>query len=211
MSAVAQYLQHLAAERRLSLHTVEAYQRDLANLIRLVDDRPLAELTVTDIRGAIVRLRGKSLSAMVPQVGSPPPKPSSSFFSGFASQLTVASLTKPGLYAPASVRSDMSPTAAYSAIALAVKRCWLAYAKPRLPNHNFDGEASLNDGGQAKIAIYERVEGQKLGRFAFRVEINASGSGSTVESVNVRLSEDDSERLRADIARWADGGEGCSA
>lgn len=155
--------------------------------------------------------RGKSLSAMVAQTGAPPPKSSFSFFSGFASQLTVASLTKPGLYAPASVRSDMSPTAAYSAIALAVKRCWLAYAKPRLPNHNFDGEASLNDGGQAKIAIYERVEGQKLGRFAFRVEINASGSGSTIESVNVRLSEEDSERLRADIARWADGGEGCSA
>jgi integrase/recombinase XerC len=63
VSAVAQYLQHLAAERRLSLHTVEAYQRDLANLIRLVDDRPLAELTVTDIRGAIVKLRSQSLSA----------------------------------------------------------------------------------------------------------------------------------------------------
>ncbi|MDP3585713.1 MAG: tyrosine recombinase XerC [Thiobacillus sp.] len=63
MSAVAQYLQHLAAERRLSPHTVTAYQRDLANLTRLAAKKPLAELTVTDIRGAIVKLRSQSLSA----------------------------------------------------------------------------------------------------------------------------------------------------
>ncbi len=63
MSAVAQYLQHLAAERRLSPHTVAAYQRDLANLTRLAAGKPLAELTVADIRGAIVRLRSQSLAA----------------------------------------------------------------------------------------------------------------------------------------------------
>lgn len=63
MSAVAQYLQHLATERRLSPHTVAAYQRDLANLTRLAAKKPLAELTVTDIRGAIVKLRSQSLSA----------------------------------------------------------------------------------------------------------------------------------------------------
>ena len=61
VSAVAQYLQHLAAERRLSPHTVTAYQRDLANLARLAGDKPLAELGVTDIRGAIVKLRSKRL------------------------------------------------------------------------------------------------------------------------------------------------------
>ena len=63
MDAVAQYLQHLAAERRLSPHTVAAYQRDLANLSELTAGKPLAELTVTDIRGAIVKLRGQSLAA----------------------------------------------------------------------------------------------------------------------------------------------------
>ena len=63
MDAVAQYLQHLAAERRLSPHTVAAYQRDLANLSRLTAGKPLAELGVTDIRGAIVKLRGQSLAA----------------------------------------------------------------------------------------------------------------------------------------------------
>jgi len=63
VSAVAQYLQHLAAERRLSPHTVAAYQRDLANLTRLTAGKPLAELDVTDIRGAIVKLRSQSLAA----------------------------------------------------------------------------------------------------------------------------------------------------
>jgi len=63
VSAVAQYLQHLAAERRLSPHTVAAYQRDLANLTRLTAGKPLDELGVTDIRGAIVKLRSQNLAA----------------------------------------------------------------------------------------------------------------------------------------------------
>ena len=63
MNPVNSYLQHLAAERRLSQHTVAAYQRDLNNLTRLTAGMPLAELGVTDIRGAIVKLRGQNLSA----------------------------------------------------------------------------------------------------------------------------------------------------
>ena len=63
MNPIAHYLQHLAAERRLSPHTVAAYQRDLTNLTQLVADKPLAELGVTDIRGAIVKLRSHGLSA----------------------------------------------------------------------------------------------------------------------------------------------------
>jgi integrase/recombinase XerC len=63
LNPVDSYLQHLAAERRLSPHTVAAYQRDLAKLTELVADRPLAELGMTDIRGAIVKLRSQSLSA----------------------------------------------------------------------------------------------------------------------------------------------------
>jgi integrase/recombinase XerC len=63
LNPVNSYLQHLAAERRLSQHTVAAYQRDLNNLTRLTAGMPLAELGVTDIRGAIVKLRGQNLSA----------------------------------------------------------------------------------------------------------------------------------------------------
>jgi integrase/recombinase XerC len=60
---INRYLQHLAAERRLSPHTVAAYQRDLVNLARLTAGKPLDELGVTDIRGAIVKLRSQNLAA----------------------------------------------------------------------------------------------------------------------------------------------------
>ncbi len=63
MDDVARYLEHLAAERRLSPHSVSAYRRDLANLATLTHDKPLAELGVSDIRGAIVRLRSQNLAA----------------------------------------------------------------------------------------------------------------------------------------------------
>lgn len=63
MDAIAQYLQHLAAERRLSAHTIVAYQRDLAALARLTTGKPLTELTLADIRSAIVKLRNQNLTA----------------------------------------------------------------------------------------------------------------------------------------------------
>jgi integrase/recombinase XerC len=63
LNPVDSYLQHLAAERRLSPHTLAAYQRDLNNLGQLTVGKALSELGVTDIRGAIIRLRGQSLSA----------------------------------------------------------------------------------------------------------------------------------------------------
>ena len=63
MDAVEQYLQYLDAERRLSAHTTAAYRRDLANLIALTANKPLATLGVADIRGAIVHLRSQNLGA----------------------------------------------------------------------------------------------------------------------------------------------------
>lgn len=63
MNAVERYLQHLASERRLSPHTLDAYRRDLANLVKLAGDKQLNELHSADIRSAIATLRGKNLSA----------------------------------------------------------------------------------------------------------------------------------------------------
>ncbi len=56
------YLQHLAAERRLSPHTLAAYRRDLDVLIRHVGSAPLRDLSPADVRGLIVRLRAANLS-----------------------------------------------------------------------------------------------------------------------------------------------------
>lgn len=63
MNAVASYLQYIAAERRLSSHTVAAYQRDLANLSSLTAGKPLETLDASDIRGAIVKLRSQNLAS----------------------------------------------------------------------------------------------------------------------------------------------------
>ena len=63
MDTIEQYLQHLAAERRLSPHTTAAYRRDLANLTALTAGKPLADLGAADIRSAIVQLRSQNLSA----------------------------------------------------------------------------------------------------------------------------------------------------
>lgn len=59
---VRAYLRHLAAERRLSPHTLAAYRRDLGALIRHAGAAPLRDLTPADIRGLIVRLRASNLS-----------------------------------------------------------------------------------------------------------------------------------------------------
>ena len=61
-AAVDAYLSYLAAERRLSPHTLAAARRDLDKLIVHADGRPLDALSVDDIRRAIVGLRGNRLS-----------------------------------------------------------------------------------------------------------------------------------------------------
>ena len=57
------YLQHLAAERRLSPHTVKNYRLDLQQLQGFAAGQALADLNVSDIRNCVVRLRSKGLSA----------------------------------------------------------------------------------------------------------------------------------------------------
>jgi integrase/recombinase XerC len=60
---VERYLTHLAAERRLSAHTVENYRRDLASLLELVQDMDLQALDSGQIRHFIARLHSQGLSA----------------------------------------------------------------------------------------------------------------------------------------------------
>jgi integrase/recombinase XerC len=60
---IEHYLQHLAAERRLSPHTVSNYRRDLESLAALAEARALAELESAQVRHFIARLHGRGLSA----------------------------------------------------------------------------------------------------------------------------------------------------
>jgi integrase/recombinase XerC len=61
-TAVAAYLAELAEQRRLSPHTVSNYRRDLARLLNLAGEIPLAELQVHHIRRFAAQLHGQGLS-----------------------------------------------------------------------------------------------------------------------------------------------------
>jgi integrase/recombinase XerC len=60
---VERYLVHLAAERRLSAHTVENYRRDLQSLLELAQGEDLQALDSPRIRHFIARLHGQGLSS----------------------------------------------------------------------------------------------------------------------------------------------------
>ncbi len=64
-ATVARYLNYLAHERRLSSNTLKHYGADLARLENLAAtaQRPLSQLTETDIRRFATQLHGKGLSA----------------------------------------------------------------------------------------------------------------------------------------------------
>ena len=55
------YLGHLANERRLSQHTVLNYQRDIAALLELAADTPLAKLQLHNIRRFVAQLHARGL------------------------------------------------------------------------------------------------------------------------------------------------------
>ena len=57
------YLTHLAAERRLSSHTVENYRRDLESLLELSEGLDLSMIDSVQIRNFIAQLHGRGLSA----------------------------------------------------------------------------------------------------------------------------------------------------
>lgn len=60
-AAVAVYLAELAEQRRLSPHTVSNYRRDLARLLALAGEIPLADLQVHHIRRFAAQLHGQGL------------------------------------------------------------------------------------------------------------------------------------------------------
>lgn len=63
LETIDRYLTHLAAERRLSAHTVENYKRDLASLQDLAKNENLQSLDSTQIRHFIAKLHSQGLSA----------------------------------------------------------------------------------------------------------------------------------------------------
>jgi integrase/recombinase XerC len=58
---VADYLAYLTTQRRIAPLTVTAYQRDLAKLLELAEDRPLEDMQAMDLRRGIARLHAAGL------------------------------------------------------------------------------------------------------------------------------------------------------
>lgn len=58
---VEQYLGYLAHERRLAALTLKHYRRDIALLMQLLDQRPIATVTPADIRHFVVKLHSGGL------------------------------------------------------------------------------------------------------------------------------------------------------
>ncbi|MCB1886219.1 MAG: tyrosine recombinase XerC [Rhodocyclaceae bacterium] len=59
--STAAFLRQLTHERRASAHTLKAYRRDLASLLRLADGRAPESLVSHDIRRFVARLHGEGL------------------------------------------------------------------------------------------------------------------------------------------------------
>ena len=59
---VASFLAHLERERRLSAHTVQGYQRDIALLFRTSTNTPLESLEIAHVRRCVARLHAAGLS-----------------------------------------------------------------------------------------------------------------------------------------------------
>lgn len=57
--AASQWLSHLERNRRYSPHTLSAYARDLLQLVRLAEDKPLDQLVNGHIRHFLARLHGQ--------------------------------------------------------------------------------------------------------------------------------------------------------
>jgi integrase/recombinase XerC len=57
------YLRHLGSERRLAVHTLKAYRRDLESLLVQLGAEPLAAVTVHHIRRAVAALHARGLAA----------------------------------------------------------------------------------------------------------------------------------------------------
>lgn len=58
---VAEYLQHLATQRRVAVPTLSAYGSDLDRLLALAGERPLSALQANDLRHSLARLHAGGL------------------------------------------------------------------------------------------------------------------------------------------------------
>lgn len=105
------------------------------------------------------------------------------------------------------------PVDVYARVARGALKCWFGPEGSLKATHVFHARVDPpSAGGSAEIGVHTREAGSTIGVLrAYVIAINpVSGGGSTIEVQNVRLPEKDAALMKADVARWIAGQEGCS-
>lgn len=104
---------------------------------------------------------------------------------------------------------NIKPVAVYTKLAKQIHACWLNPAAPKLKDHSFHAEVGSGNAQDASITLFKKNEDGRRGLQAFRIEIQGTLSGSSVEAKNRRLEKSQDFAFRADLIRWAEGREEC--
>lgn len=106
-----------------------------------------------------------------------------------------------------------TPTEVYERIGRGAMACWFGAGGPLKGGYIYDASADPpHKGGQAEIYIRVRDEGatSPRGIKAFRIAIAPSGTEeTTVIAENLKLPEPSGNRMKASVAAWSQGNQGC--
>lgn len=133
---------------------------------------------------------------------------------GCAGSTQPASLALPAMTAPEPATASGSSTELYSRIARGAMACWFAPGGPLKQSYIYNADAKPEaEGGTAEITIHVRDESVQnpRGLKAFRVSIAPGSEGGTakVTSENLKMPEEMSDYMKADVTRWSAGETGC--
>jgi hypothetical protein len=112
---------------------------------------------------------------------------------------------------PTVVNAD-PPIEVYARVARGALKCWFGTEGSLKKTHVFHAKAdSPTAATPIEIAVNTREEGTSHGVLrAFAISITPSGSGSLVESKNIRFPAPQAEIMIADVGRWTSGKDDCS-
>lgn len=130
-------------------------------------------------------------------------------------------LAVPTLSAEAS-QLPLPSSEVYLRIARGANLCWFGGQGRLAKTHIFHADAAPSmNGGEVEIVVHERAVDQPKpwGYKAFRVLLAESagldgtpgGGGTKITVDNVRISDAEASRMRAEVFQWASGTEGCKA
>jgi hypothetical protein len=110
------------------------------------------------------------------------------------------------------VTSADPPIEVYARVARGALKCWFGPEGSLKKTHVFHAKAdSPTDGTPIEIAVLTRDEETSRGVLrAFAISITPSGSGSLVESKNIRFPAPQADLMIADVGRWSSGKDDCS-